>query len=376
MKIVHIITGLEVGGAETMLLRLLSESDRKQHQFMVISLTNLGPMAKNIAALDVPVSALGLSRESLLVNPWPLFRLARWLRQSNPDLVQTWMYHANLIGGIANRLAGGAPLIWSIRQTNVDTKSVRLRTSLIAKGAAMFSKRLPDHILYNSFTSRKIHAGLGYSDANASVIANGFDLDVFKPDADARRSIRAELGLTVDAPLIGLIARYDRQKDHAMFIAAAEIVHRYNPHCHFLLAGNAVDLANCELVDRIDRAGLGANFHLMGHRSDMPRLAAAVDIACSSSMGEGFPNTIGEAMSCAVPCVVTDVGDSARLVGDTGYVAPPLRPDAFAEQIIFLLAQGAEIWRSRGLAARERIREYYSLSAITAEYHALWRACS
>jgi glycosyltransferase involved in cell wall biosynthesis len=374
MKIVHVITGLEVGGAETMLLRLLSQCDRQQNEFEVISLTDLGPMAKSISALGVPVKALGLRRDSLLANPWLLFRLAGWLRNSRADLVQTWMYHANVIGGIANKLALRSPLIWSIRQTNVDTESIRLRTSLIAKGAALLSRHLPDHILYNSDVSRRAHAGLGYDDVHASVIANGFDLDVFKPDAAACLSIRAELGLTADTPLLGLIARYDPQKDHATFIAAAEIVLQHYPRCHFLLAGKAIDSANRELVVRVAQAGLGEHVHLLGYRDDIPQLNAALDIACSSSMGEGFPNTIGEAMACAIPCVVTDVGDSARLVGDTGNVAPPLQPEALAEQMISLLAQGSVAWRSRGLAARERIAEYYSLSAITAEYNALWRA--
>lgn len=374
MKIVHVITGLEVGGAETMLLRLLSQCDRQQYQFEVVSLTDMGPMAANIASLGVPVRALGLRRELFLANPWLLIRLAGWLRQSRPDLVQTWMYHANLIGGIANKLAGRSPLIWSIRQTNVDTESVGLRTSLIAKGAALLSKRLPEHILYNSDTSRRAHAGLGYDDVNASVIANGFDLDIFGPDAGARSSIRSELGLSADTPLLGLIARYDPQKDHATFIAAAEKVRRHHPRCHFLLAGKAVDPANRELADQIERAGIGEYCHLLGHRGDIPQLNAALDIACSSSMGEGFPNAVGEAMACAVPCVVTDVGDSARLVGETGNVAPPRQPEALAAQFISLLDQGPETWRSRGLAARERIREHYSLSAIAAQYQALWQA--
>ncbi|NQV43934.1 MAG: glycosyltransferase [Rhodospirillales bacterium] len=372
MKIVHVINGLDIGGAETMLLRLLSQCDRQNYDFEVVSLTDLGAITDGLRALGVPVRALGLRRGAAIPDPRAVFRLAGWLRQSRPDLVQTWMYHANLVGGLAAKLAGGPPVIWGIRQTNVDLASVRLRTSLIAKGAALLSKILPAYILYNSHVSRRAHAALGYADDRAGVIANGFDLEIFKPDTAARGAVRQELGLDEGTPLIGLIARYDPQKDHATFIAAAGMVHRQHPEAHFLLAGLDADTKNSILATAIAEAGITSHCHLLGHRHDMPALMASLDIACSSSIGEGFPNTVGEAMACSVPCVVTDVGDSALIVGDTGHVVPPRDPVILAEHIGLILSLSGSARRALGQSARERIKTEFSLDAAACAYQNLW----
>jgi glycosyltransferase involved in cell wall biosynthesis len=373
MKIVHVINCLDTGGAETMLLRLLSQCDRKRYQFEVISLTDLGEIADGLRALDVPVRALNLRRAAAIPDPRSVFRLAGWLRQSQPDLVQTWMYHANLVGGVAAKLAGSPPVIWGIRQTNVDLASVRLRTSLIAKGAVWLSKTIPEYILYNSHVSRRAHVAMGYNDDHAGVIANGFDLNVFKPDARASGAVRQELGLDDVAPLVGLIARYDPQKDHATFIAAAGLVHQQNPEAHFLLAGLRVDASNEVLTTAIAEAGLTNYCHRLGHRIDIPDLMAALDVACSSSIGEGFPNTVAEAMASGVPCVVTDVGDSALIVGNTGRVVPPRQPKALARETVSILSLTSDARRSLGQSARNRISMEFSLHAATAAYQKLWR---
>ena len=376
MKIVHVINGLDIGGAETMLLRLLSQCDRQQFDFEVVSLTDLGAIADDLRDLGVPVRALGLRRGAAIPDPRPVFRLAGWLRRSRPDLVQTWMYHANLVGGVAAKLAGGPPVIWGIRQTNVDLASVRLRTSLIAKGAALLSKVLPVYILYNSHVSRRAHAALGYADDRAGVIANGFDLEVFKPDAMARGAVRRELGLDDGTHLVGLIARYDPQKDHATFIAAAGLVHQQSPAAHFLFAGLGADAENEVLTAAIAEAGITNHCHLLGQRGDVRALMASLDIACSSSIGEGFPNIIGEAMACGVPCVVTDVGDSALIVGDTGRVVPPRQPKALAREIAALMDLPSEALRSMSADARDRIQMHFSLHAAAADYQKLWRGAT
>lgn len=372
MKIVHIINCLDTGGAETMLLRLLSRIDRARFEPEVISLTDLGEIAGRLNEYEIPVRALGLRRNDVIYSPFSILRLSGWLRQYEAALVQTWMYHSNVIGGLATKLSGRRPLIWSIRQTNVDLASVRLRTSMIAKGAALLSKSLPDHILYNSHVSRRAHVALGYVDDRASVIANGFDLEVFKPDPAARDAVRQELRLDADAPLVGLVARYDPQKDHATFVAAAGLLHRRHPAAHFLLAGLGVDSSNTQLLSAIADASIMDRCHLLGHRSDLSHLMAALDIACSSSTGEGFPNAVGEAMACGVPCIVTDVGDSALLVGDTGRVVLPERPQVLAREIASILSMSDDTRRSLGQSARDRIGANFSLNAIATEYQELW----
>lgn len=376
MKVVHIINCLDAGGAETMLLRLISQVERSRFQPEVISLTDLGEIADKLRLDDVPVRALGLRRDAMVHSPNAIFRLAGWLRRSQPDLIQTWMYHSNVVGGLAAKLAGRAPLIWSIRQTNVDLASVRLRTSLVARGAALLSKALPDHILYNSHVSRRAHAALGYGDERASVIPNGFDLVTYRPAPAARAAMRRELGLDVERPLVGLVARYDPQKDHATFVAAAGLLHRQHPAAHFLLAGLDVDARNEALAAAIEKAGIVQCCHLLGHRGDMPQLTAALDVACSSSIGEGFSNAVGEAMACGIPCVVTDVGDSALLVGNTGRVVPPGDPRAMARELGSILALSPATRGYLGQSARERISANFSLPAIANAYQKLWRSVS
>jgi glycosyltransferase involved in cell wall biosynthesis len=215
---------------------------------------------------------------------------------------------------------------------------------------------------------------LGYAPEKMAVIPNGFDLERFKPDNDARIAVRRELGISLDAPLIGLVARFDPQKDHRSFITAAARLLESDASAQFLLCGEGADTDNSELGEWIRAAGIGANCHLLGPRDDMAGITAALDIAVSSSaFGEGFSNAVAEAMACGVPCVVTDVGDSGLLVEDTGRVVAPKESDALAGAMAELLEIGAEGRAKLGRAARRRIEENYSLPDIAARHLAFYR---
>jgi glycosyltransferase involved in cell wall biosynthesis len=217
-----------------------------------------------------------------------------------------------------------------------------------------------------------VHAEFGYVENKMVVIPNGFDLTIFKPEAGTRLSVRQELGISNEALIIGLVGRFDPQKDQYNFVQAAALLHMVLPEVHFLLCGDGISWQNSKLAEWIEKAGIPNNFHLLGRREDITRLTTALDIATSSSIGEGFPNVIGEAMACGVPCVVTDVGDSALIVGDTGRVVPPKNPQALAAAWSDLIKMGPEYRRQLGLAARRRIEENYSLPAIVAQYENLY----
>ncbi len=371
--IVHIINGLDVGGAETMLARLLAASDRDRYPAHVISLTDLGEVGAAIEALGVPVTALGLRRAGL-PGPGLLRTLGNRVAAAEPDLVQCWMYHANLLGGLATRwrLGRSVPQVWGVRQTNLDRASVSRRTALVARVGGWLSGRLPAAVVFNAEVSRQAHLAIGYDEARSRVIPNGFDTEVFKPDPAARTALRAELGLASDMVLVGLVGRWDPQKDHATFVAAAAQVHRRHPEARFVLAGDGVDERNDALMRALGDAGLREAVFALGHRRDVPALTAALDVACSSSMGEGFANTIGEAMACGVPCAVTDVGDSARIVADTGETAPPRHPAALADAICRLLDLSMSERQALGLRARERVIQEYSIAAVARRFEALW----
>jgi glycosyltransferase involved in cell wall biosynthesis len=215
---------------------------------------------------------------------------------------------------------------------------------------------------------------MGYAADKMVVIPNGFDLDLFRPQKTARLSVRQEFGIPDNTLLIGLVGRYNRQKDYGNFVEAAAMLHRQIPTTHFLLCGDGVNWENNLLAQRIDAAGLRSYSHLLGRRQDIPWLVAALDIACSSSsFGEGFPNVIGEAMACGVPCVVTDVGDSALIVGDTGKVVLPRDPAALASAWRDLIDQGETMRLRLGEAARSRIKKNFDLQSIARRYENLYR---
>jgi glycosyltransferase involved in cell wall biosynthesis len=371
MKIIHIITGLSTGGAEMMLYKLLSRMNGDEFDSEVISLTDTGPVSDKIKKLGIPVHALGMKRGKF--HPIALVKLSYYLRKKKPDLVQTWLYHSDLIGGLAAKLAGGIRTYWSIRQSNIDADSNKKSTIWTAKACAQLSLWLPEKIICCSRAALKSHVALGYAKEKMLVVPNGFDLDVFMPDQDARKSVRKELGLDQKTCLVGLVARFDPQKDHYNFIHAAGLIRKKDPSVHFLLCGDGITKENQQLMQWIKQVEINENTHLLGIRQDVSRLVAALDLAVSSSLGEGFPNVIGEAMACAVPCVVTDVGDSALLVGETGRVVAAKNPMALAAAVIELLQASSKFRVALGKQARQRVKNNYSLDSVAIKYEAVYR---
>jgi len=372
MKILHIITGLSTGGAEMMLYKLLSVMDKSIFKSEVISLTSIGPIGEKISAMGVQVRALGMRRD--VPNPLTIFTLACLLRRSKPDVIQTWMYHADLIGGLSAKLAGNIPVVWGIRHSNLDPEGNKRTTIWTAKISALFSRWLPVKIVCCSEASRRVHTALGYDSDRMVVIPNGFDLDIFKPDLERRTLIRQEVEISENTMLIGMVGRFDPQKDHCNFIKAAALLQKGVPDVRFLLCGDGITWENQKLSKWINEAGLHEYFSLLGRRIDIPQIMTAFDIASSSSSyGEGFPNVVGEAMACGVPCVVTDVGDSALIVGDTGKVVSPKDPHALAGAWSELIKLDKDKRQKLGDNARLRIRDNFSLSFIVKQYEELYK---
>jgi glycosyltransferase involved in cell wall biosynthesis len=377
MNIVFIITGLSIGGAEMMLYNLVS---RLSNEFVphVISLTTIGAVGQSIRTLGIPVEALGMVPEA--PNPLNILRLARRLKEIKPHIVHTWMYHADLVGGLAARMANVPALAWCIRNSTLDKNVTKWSRRAVVPSCALLSRVLPDRIVSCSRVARDIHIAQGYDTGRFVVIPNGFDLNVFRADDQSRSSVRAELGIPRSAPVIGMFARFHPQKDHQGFFQAAKILHPVRPDLHFLLAGNDVDQSNPTLVDWVHQANVGAVTHLLGPRQDIPRLYTALDIyTISSRYGEAFPVAGGESMACEVPCVVTDVGDSAYLVGNTGRVVPPSNPAALAQGWAELLDMSELERRELGALARARVEEHFDICSVIRRYeelyHELGRGC-
>lgn len=364
-RVAHVITSLGIGGAQTMLYQLLAH--RQHTAAVVVGLVGTAPVGERIRALGVPVASLGMRPG--VPDPRGVLRLAAWLRRSRVEIVHTWMYHANLVGGLAARLAGRVPVVWGLHHADPDPARLKPLTRAALHAGARLSARLPERIVCCSEATRRVHAGLGYATAAMEVIPNGFDVAALQPDPEARRALRAELGIPPDAVVIGLVARFSPPKDHAMFAAAAA---RLGAGVRFVLCGEGVTWDNRTLVDWIDAAGPRERYRLLGARDDIGRLMSAFDLLSLTSWSEGCPNAVGEAMACGVPCVVTDVGDAALMVGDTGYVVPPRDPAALATAWRMLIALGRDGRRRLGLAARHRIAERFSLSEVVRRYESLY----
>ena len=374
LRVAHVITDLDVGGAELVLVRLLGEMDRQRFEQKVISLTTMGQVAEQLIGLDIPVSALGMSTG--FPNPFNVLHLARTISSFRPDIVQTWMYHADLVGSLATRLAGRAPVIWGLRNSVLIPGANKRRTILVVRLLACLSKRLPVRIVSCSETARLIHIHLGYQPQKFVVIPNGFDVEKFRPDVSARAQVRQELSLPEETEVVGFFARFDPQKDHHNFVRAANLLLENRAGVHFLLCGEGITKENTSLMGWIAETDWQDRFHLLGRRSDMPRLTASLDLAINASFGEAFPNVIGEAMACGVPCVATDVGDSAAIIAETGLIVPPHNSQALADAMFKMLELDPNERHSLALAARQRVIENYSLAAMASRYQALYFAAA
>jgi glycosyltransferase involved in cell wall biosynthesis len=372
IRITHVIDGLSVGGAEVMLANLLRRLDPAAIRSEVISLTDIGPVGRTIEGLGIPVRALGL-------RPTPAgalggARLPLWVRRSRPDIVQTWLYQADLLGGLSARVASRrAPVIWGVHRSDLDPTWTKPRLARVARLCALASRRVPTRIVCCSEDAARRHIALGYASDLMAIIPNGFDISAYAPDEQARASVRAELGVAPDVLLVGMVARFDPQKDHANVLRAAIELARTHPDAHVVLCGAGVDRTNADFTRLVDELPGPERLHLLGLRRDIPRIDAALDVAVLSSRGgEAFPLAIGEAMASGVPCVVTDVGDAASLVGDTGTVVTSRDHVALADAIRALLDLAPEERRALGRAARARVEQHFELDQAVDRYRALY----
>ncbi|MEG4291536.1 glycosyltransferase [Microcoleus sp. C2C3] len=374
MRIVYAIVGLTTGGAEIMLYRILSKINRDLFSPYVVCLMDRGTLADRIEALGIPVYTLGIKTAGV-PTPNVIWKLVNIIREIKPDLIQGWMYHGNLAAQFASLFVDQQiPVFWTIQGTVYSLNLEKKMTAAIIKLSAYLS-RFTTKVIHVSQVGKIQHEVLGYDKKNGCVIFNAVDTSLFVPSEAARADIRAELGLPENAFLIGLVCRYHPMKDHANFLQAAALLLQEYPDIPFALVGTGVVKENESLYQTIEQLGISHRTHLLGERSDMPRITAALDIASSASAyGEGCPLIVGEAMSCGVPCTVTDVGDSGLIVGNTGWVVPPKNPEALAKAWQESIELGAEGREALGKAARTRVIECFSLDSVVASYERLYES--
>ncbi len=369
--VLHVITGLGTGGAEVMLCKVLQET-RGELRSGVVSLMDRGPLADTIEALGVPVSFAGMGRGTL-PTPAVVRNIVLAAKRFAPTHIQGWMYHGNLAASLMAGLVQPRPrLIWNVRQTLYSLRNESRLTAALIRISSLLSRH-PDTIIYNSRLSADQHERIGFFPGRRTVIPNGFDLEIFRPDPQARDRMRRELGLRPASIVIGQIARLHPMKGHfVMLKAGARIVER-TANAQLLFAGAGMSSDNPELMSALDRFGLRGKVHLLGERSDVSSLLQAIDIAVLPSLwGDAFPNAIGEAMAAGVPCVVSDIGDAGTLVGNCGRVVPPGDVVALSDAICELIDAGPDVLARLAEASRRRIAEHFSLPAIGLQYRQLY----
>ena len=346
-KILYVITHLWVGGAEATLTRLVTAERKIADEIIVVALRPGGPHADRMRAGGVTVVELNFG--SLFGVPAGLYRLARLIARTRPEIVQGWMYHGDLAALVGLALSGrrrATRLGWAIRGSDIDFSRYSLQLRLVVKACALLSRQ-PDLITANSAAGLKVHLGYGYRPRRAEIIPNGIDTRRFRPDPDLRAAVRRELGIPAEAIVLAHVARVNPMKDHQVFLAAmAEL-----PDLQALLIG-----ADTEHLPP------QPNTLRLGRRDDVERLLPAADFVVSSSaFGEGFSNALAEGMACGLPAISTDVGDAAIIVGDTGAIVPPRDPEALASAIRELASEERNTYGDRSRRARARIVEQFSL---------------
>jgi len=366
-KIVHVIIGLNVGGAELMLKRLVLHSQQVgQFQHEVISLTELGLIGADLQAQGIPVHVLGMNSAFSLVQTY--FKLSQLLKKLAPDVVQTWMYHADFLGGLAAKRQGIKKIIWGIRTTDVTQGGSRLTVGL-RKICAKLSYSVPTDIVCAAHVSKDVHIKIGYDASKMHVIPNGFELDKLVATEEDRNKIRQEFNIPRDAIVIGSVGRFNVVKNQKFFVEVARELVKIDPNLIFMLVGRDNTINNNELMGWLSKYHLINSFRLLGQRDDIPHCLKAMDIFCLHSKTEGFPNVLGEAMAVGTLVTSLDVGDAKYLLNNKKFIAQDkMKILSILEDILSSIKDFSEVI----IENRERVLKEFPLSRIVILYEEIY----
>ena len=368
MKIVHIITGLGDGGAEHVLYKICKYDIINKH--LVISLKGPGKYFSLLNKLGIKVYFLNIRFFSI----HKFIFLIKLLRSIKPDIVQTWLVHADFLGSIAARLAGIKKILWNIRYSNIEIGKAKFTTILIIKILSILSYLIPRFIITVSKKAKKIYEIEGYNKRIFKFIPNGYDLSILKVNKLQKINFKRKIKIKNKIPLIGNVARYDPQKDHLNLLNALALIRLKNINFFCVLIGSNIDKNNIDLISNIKKLKLSNHIKLLGQTDNISEVMNGLDVhVLSSRYGEGFPNVVAESMACGTPCIVTDVGDSAFVVGKTGWVVPPKNSTRLAKVIEKVLNEkNTSKWNKRCNKAQLRIKKKFSISKMIKLYNDVW----
>ncbi|UWR01245.1 glycosyltransferase (plasmid) [Rhodobacteraceae bacterium S2214] len=358
--ILHIITGLGVGGAERALYTLLAGGLQGRYCNIVVSLTDEGHYGQKLRKIGVPVYCLGLKRGRFSLTA--LSELRSIVIKEHPLLIQGWMYHGNIAATLVHLLGKNhGALSWNIR-TSLDSMVDMSRSTrfIIALGRLLSNR--PNAIIFNSVRSSQQHVTKGYCKSGVTVIPNGFDTSIWAPSSIDREAMRSQLGYDQKDFILGYVGRNNVMKDPENLFEALKIVLLMDTIIKIVIVGNELEAAAPQEI----RESIQVQF--LGKRSDVPKLMCMFDVLCLSSRVEGFPNVIGEAMATGVPCVSTNVGDVANILGQQGWLVPVRNPQALAAAIFEARSKSQSELRESGRKSRDSVKANYSHTAIIERY--------
>ena len=373
MRVLHIITGLDDGGAEAVLYRMCKLDKECQH--IVISLQGQGKQ-KYVSLLqkcNISVHTLNFSKTR--INIFGLFKLFKLIRQLKPDVVQTWMPHADLIGGVMARIVGVKNIFWGIHHTNLIKGKINRIVVIINKLNAILSSFVPTKIIYCAEKSREVQESIGFKKNKGVVVHNGYDTNSFFQNSSLGNSIRNELGISHETFVIGHVGSYNPLKDQETLIKSLRYLDQKGINFNAIFVGKKLDSSNDNLIRLIEENGLTERIHLLGIRNDISAIMNGIDVFMLSSVSEAFPNVLNEAMACGTPCISTDVGDTALIVGNTGWIVSPQDAKALAKSSIKALEEKKlhhESWEQRKKDCRQRIIENFSFEKMIKKYKDVW----
>jgi len=371
MKVLHIITGLNKGGAETLLCNLCEYDNQFKHT--IISLSDIKDFDLSFSKKNIKVFSLNFQDGKIKISG--IYKLYRLIKKFNPDIVQTWMIHADFIGGIVARLAGIKNIFWGVHHTILLPGKVKFSTIFILKCNAFLSNFVPKKIIYCAEKSRLIQESIGFNKSKGLVIQNGYNIKNFSQNDILRKDFRNELGCSDNDFLIGHVGSYHPLKDQSSLIDALAFLNKKGFEYSAVLVGKNLDNNNHDLVSKIRENGLTDHIILLGERNDIPAVMNGIDLFVLSSLSEAFPNVLNEAMACGTPCVTTNVGDASLIVDNTGWVVPPKDPKAIANAVFNAVDEKQSdnlTWTKRKNECHKRIADHFTLEKMLKKYKEAW----
>lgn len=369
MKIVHVITSLDDGGAEHTLYKICKYDKKNQH--IVISLKGSGKYSPLLKKLKITVYNINMKKNFFLI--FKFFLIRKFLINLKPDIVQTWLVHGDFFGGIASRLAGIENVAWNIRYSKLEIGKAKFSTILLTRILAKLSNLIPKLVIVVSKSAYKNCKELGYRHKKLLMIPNGYDLRNHKFKKFHKLNFRKKYNVKKNIPLIGTIARYDPKKDHSNLLKALNIVKLKKIDFECFLVGNNITHKNSVLYDEIKKLKLEKNIKLLGKKNNILEIMKGIDLYIQSSSSEGFPNVIAESMACKTPCVSTNAGDASFIIGKTGWIVPIKNSKLLSHAIEKALNElKSANWKLRCTQARNRIKSKFSIFQMLEAYNKTW----